>query len=399
MEYGITAIAALALAAWVWLALVHGRRFWTGSQRLPQAAPPAPAALPGVVVVVPARDEAAVIGRTVGSLLRQDWPAPFPVIVVDDHSTDGTAATAREAARRVPGGEARLHIVSAPPLERGWTGKLWAQRAGLAHAAALAPEAGLVWLTDADIAHAPTVLRRLHARLAEAPEGRPRVIASVMARLDASGAWARLLIPAFIYFFQKLYPFPRVNDPHDRMAAAAGGCVLARREALEAAGLPDAIRGEIIDDCALGRALKAQGPVWLGLSGDVVSLRPSARLADIWHMVTRTAFEQLHHSVLLLAGTVLGMALIYLAPPVTLAWGVVAGVPAAAVCGGLAWLVMAGTLAPTLHLYGQPRLLGLALPVAGVLYTLMTLDSALRHWRGRGRSWKGRVQGGRTQPE
>ncbi|WP_404378482.1 glycosyltransferase [Caenispirillum salinarum] len=391
MPLWLTALTLLSLAAWLWLTLIHGRGFWRDRDRLPSSAPQPPAPPPGVVAVVPARDEAEVIGRSVESLLRQDWPESFPVIVIDDHSTDGTAEAARAGAARVPGGSERLHVIAAPPLEPGWTGKLWAQAAGLAQAKEVAPEAAVVWLTDADIAHGPTVLCRLHDRLTQ--DG--RVMASVMARLDTGGRWARLLIPAFIYFFQKLYPFPRVNDPADSMAAAAGGCVLARREALESADLPRAIRGEIIDDCALGRALKRQGPVWLGTSADVVSLRPAAGLGDIWHMVTRTAFEQLHHSVLLLGGTVAGMALLYLLPPLAFALGLATVDAATAAAGGAAWMLMAATLAPTLRLYGLGAWRGLLLPVAGVLYTLMTLDSARRHWRGQGGAWKGRVQGGR----
>ncbi|EKV31620.1 Glycosyl transferase, family 2 [Caenispirillum salinarum AK4] len=391
MPLWLTALTFVSLAAWLWLTLIHGRGFWRGRERLPATAPKPPAVPPGVVAVVPARDEAAVIGRSVESLLRQDWPVSFPVIVVDDHSTDGTADAARAAAARVTGGAERLHVIPAPALEPGWTGKLWAQAAGLARAKDVAPTAALVWLADADIAHGPTVLCRLHDQLTQGD----RVMASVMARLDTGGRWARLLIPAFIYFFQKLYPFPRVNDPADAMAAAAGGCVLARRDALEAAGVPRAIRAEIIDDCALGRALKRQGPVWLGTSADVVSLRPAAGLGDIWHMVTRTAFEQLHHSAALLAGTVVGMALLYLLPPLAFASGLATGDALTTVAGGAAWLLMAGTLVPTLRLYGLGAWRGLLLPVAGVLYTLMTLDSARRHWRGQGGAWKGRVQGGR----
>ncbi|SOD90959.1 glycosyltransferase [Caenispirillum bisanense] len=380
----ITAAAVLALAAWVWLLLVHGGRFWRGSERLPAAPPAAPSPL-RVVAVVPARNEAAVVGACVESLLRQEWPEPFPVIVVDDHSTDGTAAAAHAAAARVPGGTARLHVIAAPPLVAGWTGKLWAQRAGLAEAARLAPKADAVWLSDADIAHGPAVL----ARLAERLEG--RVMASVMARLDTGDAWSRLLVPAFVYFFQKLYPFPLVNDPRRRTAAAAGGCVLARRAALEAAGLPEAIRGEMIDDCALGRALKRQGPVWLGLSPDVRSLRPSGGLGGVWHMVARTAFEQLNHSALLLAGTVVGMILLYLVPPLTAL--LADGWTRAA--GAAAWGLMAVSVAPTLRLYGLGSWRAPLLPLAGLLYTAMTVDSARRHWQGRGGAWKGRIEGGR----
>ncbi len=205
-------------------------------------------------------------------------------------------------------------------------------------------------------------------------------------------AWERLLIPAFVFFFQKLYPFPRVNDPRRKLAAAAGGCVLLRRRALDRVGGIAAIKGALIDDCALARVIKPGGAIWLGLTTMTRSHRPYAALGDIWNMVVRSAYTQLHHSPWLLTGTVAGMVVIYLAPPAALIWGVVAGHGGLTALGAAAWLLMAGAYGPTLALYHRPRIAAVLLPIAGFLYTLMTVDSAIRHWRGRGGEWKGRVQ-------
>jgi hopene-associated glycosyltransferase HpnB len=281
--------------------------------------------------------------------------------------------------------------VPAPPLPAGWSGKLWALQAGLAEATRIAPGAAYVLLTDADIVHGPETLRRL-VSLAEA---RGLAMASLMARLDARGRWGGLLVPAFVFFFQMLYPFARVNRPGHRVAGAAGGCVLLRREALEAIGGIAAIRGALIDDCALAARVKHGSPpraIWLGLADrEVVSRRDNRRLATIWSMVARTAFTQLRHSALLLAGTLAGLALAFLAPPML----VVAGLAGAgwwpAIAGGMSWTAMVVAYAPTLRLYGRPWWHGLALPLAAALYGAMTLSSALRHWRGRGGAWKGRT--------
>jgi hopene-associated glycosyltransferase HpnB len=217
---------------------------------------------------------------------------------------------------------------------------------------------------------------------------------SLMVRLHCASRWEKLLIPAFVYFFQKLYPFPRVNDPRSRTTGGAGGCLLARREALERAGGIEAVRGAVIDDCATGAALKAQGPVWLGLAEREHSFRPYAGLHEIWAMVARSAYTQLRHSPWLLAGTVLGLALLYLAPPL-LALGLpLHGSAPAAGLGAAAWSLMAWTWLPTLRLYGLCPLRAFALPVAGLLYLGMTLDSARLHHRGRGALWKGRPGAG-----
>jgi len=244
-------------------------------------------------------------------------------------------------------------------------------------------------LTDADIEHDPGNVRRLVFK-AEA-EGRHLV--SLMVKLRCESVWERLLIPAFVFFFQKLYPFPAVNDPHSRTAAAAGGCMLVRRETLAQAGGIDAIRSEVIDDCALARLIKKRGPIWLGLATRTRSLRAYDGLAEIWDMVARTAYVQLRHSVPALAGTVVGMAVIYLVPPLAFAVGTALRDGALAAAGLLAWLVMALAYGPTLALYGRSVAWAVALPAAAGLYTLMTVSSAYRHWRGRGAAWKGRHYG------
>lgn len=390
VETAATAVAALSLLAWLYLILFHGR-FWRADQRLGHDA--APEVWPAVAAVVPARDEADVVGAAVQSLLAQDYPGRFQVFLVDDESADGTAEAARAAVP--PGKENALTVLRTEARPPGWVGKMWAVATGVAAATAnQAERPAYLLLTDADIAHPEDGLRRL---VAKAEAGRLD-LASLMVRLHCRGGWERLLVPAFVYFFQKLFPFPRVNDPRSPIAAAAGGCMLVRASALETVGGIAAIKGAIIDDCALAAALKPKGPIWLGLAEDHRSLRPYEGLGGLWHMVARSAFAQLRHSWLLLIGTVLGMALLYLAPPVLGIWSLVQGWGFAAAAGLAAWAVMAATLIPTLRLYGRPVWEGLLLPVSGLLYTAMTVDSAIAHASGRGGAWKGRVQAGRDTP-
>ena len=375
MAVALTALAATALAVWLYLLFGHGG-FWRADQRL-DVPGDTPDVWPAVTVVVPARNEAAVIGRAVGSLRAQDYPGDLVVIVVDDESDDGTAEGARGAGAVVVGGVAR---------PGGWVGKTWALAQGVEAAAAAAPEARYLWFSDADIAHGPEVLRALVAKA----EAERLDLVSLMVRLRCASAWERLLIPAFVFFFQKLYPFRRVNDPADATAAAAGGCMLVRRDALTAAGGLDAIAGALIDDCALARALKPGGPIWLGLATESQSIRPYAGLGDIWDMVARSAYTQLRHSPILLAGTVVGMTLIYLVPPAILVAGVLDGALAAAALGAAGWFAMTVAYAPTLRFYRQPAVAGMLLPAVAALYTLMTLASAWRWRRGEGGRWKGR---------
>ena len=374
-------IGGAVVIAWAVLLFLWGG-FWRADQRLPREVA-APAEWPGVVAVIPARNEAATIGEVVAAHRASDYPGGYPVIVVDDGSADGTGRLARAAG---------AEVVAAPALPAGWSGKLWALRAGVEHARRVAPGAEWLLLTDADIRHGAETLRRLVGQA----EGRGLAMASLMARLDARGFWGGLLVPAFVFFFQMLYPFPWANRPERPVAAAAGGCVLVRRDALAATGGIAAIRRALIDDCALAARVKRgppPRPIWLGLAGDeVVSLRDNRRLTTIWTMVARTAFTQLRHSVVLLAGALAALALVFLAPPVLLLLaGSVAGDWWMAGAGALGWGAMLVAYAPTLALYGRPRWQGLGLPVAAALYGAMTASSAVRHWRGRGGAWKGRT--------
>jgi hopene-associated glycosyltransferase HpnB len=377
----LTALGVLSLLIWLYLVLGRGM-FWLAAERDERKAPAAePKAWPSVVAVVPARDEADVIGRSIAGLLAQDYPGEFRVILVDDQSSDGTADAASRAAEML-GASDRLEILSGRPLPKGWTGKLWALSQGVERAAERAPE--FILLTDADIGHQPANLRGLVSRA----EATGLALATQMVRLHCRTWPEKLLIPAFVFFFQMLFPFGWVNDPKNRLAAGAGGCMLVRRRALEAAGGIASVRGEIIDDCALGARLKAQGPIWLGLTIRAESLRPYETLDEIGRMVRRSAYAQLGYSPWALAGTILGMAITYLAPPLLTAFA--DGAPRWA--GLAAWLLMALAFQPTLRLYRRSPLWGLALPLIGALYSLYTVQSALQVWQGKGGQWKGRAQ-------
>jgi hopene-associated glycosyltransferase HpnB len=391
----MTGIAGVSLVAWVWLLAGQGG-FWRTDVRLPVPRPGRPgtggghaAADPGdwpdVAVVVPARDEAEVIETSLGSLLGQDYPGRAWVFLVDDGSTDGTGGLAGELGRRP--GSLPLTVTSPGEPPTGWTGKLWAVRHGME----LARErtgAEFLLLTDADIAHRPGSLRALVA----AARDHDLDLVSQMARLRVETGWERLIVPAFVYFFAQLYPFRRINRPRGRTAAAAGGCVLLRDTAARAAGVPDTIRQSVIDDVALARAVKRSGGrIWLGLAERVDSVRPYPDLGELWRMVARSAYAQLRHNPLVLLGTVLGLALIYLLPPVAAIGGAVAGAWPLCALGAASWAVMAGTYLPMLRYYGQPRWLAALLPCTAALYLLMTVDSAVQHYRGRGAAWKGRT--------
>jgi hopene-associated glycosyltransferase HpnB len=385
----LAALALLSLIAWIWLIAFHGG-FWRADQRLGR--PRAPASWPTVVAVVPARNEAAHVGEAIASLLAQDYPGDWRVILVDDASEDGTA----DAARSVAGASGRLTVIGGRPLEAGWTGKMWAVSQGLAAIERMASDAAYVLLTDADIAHDPGNLRRLVARA----ESEALDLVSLMVRLRCSTFWERLLIPAFVFFFQKLYPFPWANDPRSRTAAAAGGCMLVRHSALRRIGGVTAIRDAVIDDCALARAVKRDGRIWIGLAdaSGPRSLRGYDRLGGIWRMIARSAYVQLRHSPLLLAGAVAGMALLYLVPPAAVLAGAFAGDVPATGLGVAGWAAMWACYRPTLNDYGRPLAAGLALPLAAAFYLAMTVDSARRSRAGQGAAWKGRTYPARPRP-
>ena len=372
----------MVLAIWIYLLLGRGG-FWLGRER-DDNMPGGEGAWPRVTAVIPARDEAACIGATVSSLLRQDYPGELTVIVVDDQSRDATSEVAHDAAL-VLGAAQRLTVLSGRPLPVGWTGKLWAQQQGVEAASAMAHPPAYLLFTDADIDHAPDSLRGLVVRARSGGY----VLTSLMAKLRCESVAERMFIPAFIFFFQMLYPFSWSNNPRRGTAAAAGGCMLVRRDVLAEAGGMVAIRSALIDDCALAKKLKAHGAIWIGLTNRVRSLRAYPALADIRHMVSRTAYAQLRYSPLLLAGMVLGLAITYLAP-VALA---VFATGVARFLGIAAWLLMALAFQPTLRFYGRSGLWGLALPAIAATYMAFTVDSAYQHVRGRGGMWKGRAQG------
>jgi hopene-associated glycosyltransferase HpnB len=374
-------VAGIGVAVWLVLLFWRGG-FWLSAER-DDGTIPYPSAWPSVTVIIPARDEADGIGQAIGSLLRQDYAGDWNIVLVDDASSDGTAEVARRTAWELQV-EARLTVFSGRPLPAGWTGKLWALKQGIEVAQAGAKSPDYLLLTDADIVYEPRVLSDLVAR---AESGR-LVLTSLMVKLRCESFAERCLIPAFIFFFQMLYPFSWVNRADRKTAAAAGGCMLVRALALRQAGGIDAIHNALIDDCALARIMKARGPIWLGLTERVHSIRRYASFKDIRRMVARSAYAQLHYSPLLLAGTVVGMALIYLAPPLLAVFG--SGVTW--ILGLWTWTLMAVAFQPTLRLYGLSVLWGLALPVIALCYMLFTLDSAWQFARGQGGLWKGRVQ-------
>lgn len=376
----IVAVGLVTLAVWLYLLLARGG-FWLARQRDDGMGAFEPERWPSVVAVVPARNEADVIERSIGSLLRQDYAGSFRVILVDDSSDDGTAAAALEAANSV-GRTDRLTILQGSDLPKSWTGKLWALEQGIRSAGRFVPD--YLLLTDADIGHTTDNLRALVIRA----ERDGNVLTSLMAKLS-SASWAeRFLIPAFVFFFQMLYPFPWVVRKESDVAAAAGGCMLVKRDALERAGGIASIRSEIIDDCALARRLKKQGPIWLGLTRRAHSLRPYGGLAEIGRMVSRSAYAQLRFSPLLLFGTLVGMALTFLVPSLL----AIVGDGLARWAGLATWLAMALAFQPMLRFYRVSPLWGLALPAVATAYMMFTLQSAFEYWSGRGGMWKGRAQ-------
>ena len=366
----MSALAWLSFAAWAYLLLCHGR-FWSAG---PSLAPAWPATAPPVDVVVPARDEADSIMPCLDSLLRQDYPGPLRVILVDDRSTDGTGALARAI------DDSRLHVLDGQDRPPGWSGKLWAVAQGVRFS-----DAPLVFLCDADIVHDPAHLSTLVAKLGSARLD----LVSEMVELNCASAAERALVPAFVFFFQLLYPFAAVNDPKRRTAAAAGGTVLLRRAALDRIGGIEAVRGALIDDVALAKAVKRGGPVWLGHSQLARSIRPYPAAADVWRMVARTAYVQLRFSPVILAGTLAGLVLVWLVPPAAALFGT----GLARWAGAAAWAGSAASYLPTLRRFRQSPLWALALPAIAAFYMAATIGSAVRHHRGRGVVWKHRAYG------
>lgn len=387
-EYGVAifAIILAGLSLLIWMVLTF---FWGSFWRVRafdgdvwRVEPPLK--WPRVVALVPARNEAETIRRCVKSLVGQNYAGELHIIVVDDHSGDGTASQAVAAAQSTNAAN-RVNILHSAPLEPGWTGKLWALQQGIADAAGFKPD--YFWFTDADIVHAPDTLSRLVARA----EHKRLDLTSLMVLLRAKTLPERLLIPAFLYFFLMLYPPEWIAQPNSRTAGAAGGCMLLTRAALQRIGGIAAIRGEVIDDCALARVVKQSGgTLWMGLTRKSLSLRGYGSFADIRDLIARTAFTQLRYSTLLLVGTILGLLLTYVAPvvlsfrPSPLVWRT----------SLLAWAFMTISYLPTVRFYELSPLWSPLLPLAALFYSYATSLSAVRYWFGRGGQWKGRAQAG-----
>ncbi len=386
-----TVLSLLTLAIWLTLVFARGY-FWQGRESDDGLAPLDPARGAGlsIAAIVPARDEAETIARCIASLLSQEAPLRFDVVLVDDQSSDGTADIARRAAAEL-GASERLTVLRADDPPQGWTGKLNAMRTGLAHVEMRANAPDYILFTDADIAHAPDVV----ARLAGSAQREGRVLVSLMAQLSCESRAERWLTPAFVYFFAMLYPFAWVNDPGRKIAAAAGGCMLVDRKALARAGGLGTIRDALIDDCALGATMKRVGPIWLGLARRVVSLRPYPHLADIRRMVVRSAYAELRYSPLRLLGALVGLTLTFLLAPLLAGHSDLAiGGPAL-----LAYALMVLSYRPMARRYGLSAWRGLFLPLIAALYMAFTVESALLYALGRGGAWKGRYQAAGSQSE
>lgn len=376
----LTLISAIPLG--VWLYLVFGRGgFWRVRPHLP----PASRQLENpahIIAVVPARDEAPVVGEAVRSLLEQRLPVPMQVVLVDDGSSDGTAAAAAEAAAQIGGGD-RLTVLGGKPLPNGWTGKLWAVSQGIATARTMSPDYYL--LTDADIRHDPESIGRLTAIAQDSSAD----LSSFMVKLCVASRAEQLLIPAFVYFFFQLYPPRWISASRTSTAGAAGGCMLIRPEALEQAGGIEAIRNALIDDCALARAIKKSGgKVWLGLTDQSRSIRSYGGFQGVGQMISRSAFHQLRHSPVLLLLTIAGLAMTYVAPPLLL----FSGKPVPMLLGAAAWGLMTLTYLPIIRFYGRPIILSISLPAVAIFYAACTVLSAYQFWTGAGGRWKGRTQ-------
>jgi hopene-associated glycosyltransferase HpnB len=390
-HYLLLAITSLSLIIWLFLLFGWGY-FWRTDRQLTTKLETLKQ-YPSICAVIPARNEAEVLSQTLASILNQDYPGSLSVILVDDRSTDNTA---KIASRLAENSTRQFQLLTADPLPSGWAGKLWAIQQGIHYAQQKIPDLDYFLLTDADIQHD---ISNLHRLVTKAKQDNLDLV-SLMVKLRCQSFWEKLLIPAFVFFFQKLYPFRWVNSPDRATAAAAGGCVLIRKQALERIGGIDRIRQALIDDCALGQAVKStNGRIWLGLTDTTISLRPYPSLESIWQMVARTAYTQLEYSPWLLMGTIVGMTLVYLVPPLGLGLGFAMSNDSAyaygdltiAIVGLITWLLMSFAYLPTILFYKRSPWLCFCLPIIALLYTFMTLDSALRHYQGKGGAWKGRV--------
>ncbi|KOP26572.1 glycosyl transferase family 2 [Hapalosiphon sp. MRB220] len=400
-------VVLVSLLVWIGLLTLWGQ-FWRTDQQL-NVTETQLEKIPSVCAIVPARNEADLLPKTLQSLLCQNYPGSFTIFLVDDHSTDRTAEVAQQTAQALYKNQ-QLHVITSQTLPPDWSGKLWAMEQGINKAiATLEPD--YLLLTDADIEHD---LANLHQLVTKA-EQEDLELVSLMVRLRCENFWEKLLIPAFVFFFQKLYPFRWVNNPKKSTAAAAGGCILIRTATLKGIGGMQLIHKALIDDCALAHVVKSgftesqdscdhtkvqqntisspypSSKIWLGLSSSTHSLRPYSSLSTIWDMVARTAFTQLNYSPLLLIGTLVAMILVYIVPPLGFIVGALTGNWLVTLTGLSAWLLMSLAYLPIIRFYRCPVWFAFSLPIIALLYNLMTLDSALLYWQGRGGAWKGRV--------
>ncbi|NET70201.1 MAG: glycosyltransferase [Sphaerospermopsis sp. SIO1G2] len=382
----ILGLMILSLIIWLCLILFWGQ-FWRVDQQL-QIESSTCTKFPTVCIIVPARNEAEVITVSLRSLLLQDYPGNFQVLLVDDQSTDETASLAVEISEEFDQ-TAKLKIIVSKDLPPGWTGKLWAMEQGFQQINQLYQNdyPDYILFTDADIEHHISNL----SQLVNKAETDNLDLVSLMVKLRCQSFWEQLLIPAFVFFFQKLYPFRWVNNPEKATAAAAGGCILINREMLTKIGGLSIIKTALIDDCSLAEAVKShQGKIWLGLTSTTSSLRPYESLQSIWNMVARTAYTQLYYSPFLLVSSVLGMVIVYILPILGIFLGLLLGNWLITLLGLCTWLLMIFAYFPIIFFYQVPLLFTLCLPIIALFYTCMTIDSAKRHWQGVGGAWKGR---------
>ncbi len=375
-------LVGLSLVIWLFLLLFWGG-FWLSNQRLKDGDYKLKK-YPTVWAIVPARDEAEVLPVSLPSLLNQNYEGEFSVVLVDDNSCDRTSQIAQQTADKLNKAD-KLKVIKGKTLAKGWKGKLWAIEQGIYSAQ---PTPDYFLFTDADIKHDLNNLSQLIYKA----QTENLDLVSLMVLLRCESFWEKLLIPAFVFFFQKLYPFAWVNNPHKSIAAAAGGCILISYQALLNIGGITAIKDALIDDCALATAVKSQDKnIWLGLSKTTTSLRQYDNLKVIWDTIARTAFDQLNYSFLLLVGTIMGMSIIYLAAPICLVIGIITTNWLLTTMALLTWLLMACVYIPTLRLYNLSVLWAFSLSAIAFLYTLMTIDSAIKYYQGKGGSWKGRT--------
>lgn len=383
MMLGLT---ILSLIIWLYMTFFH-HGFWRRREFLPDSIAVTYKKRPSVISLTPARNEAALISESVSSVLSQSYNGSFQSVLIDDSSHDDTSDIARKAAEDLEKSDS-LTIIQAPELVKGWSGKLWALQTGLDHINGYESLPNYYWLSDADIYHDPQTL----ARLVQQAEEKDASLVSLMVTLNCKGLWEKLIIPAFIYYFQMLYPFQAVNRPKSAHAGAAGGCVLIKREALDAIGGFHAIKDKLIDDCELGKAVKNKGyNIWLGHGIDSISLRGSSGLSDLWKMVTRTAFVQLNYSYIYLFCAILGMFIMYGVPVIACLYGALTSQWILAGLGAAAWGLMALTYSPTLKAYKRRKIEALLMPMTAHLFMAMTLQAAWLHFRGSHSGWHDRV--------